>query len=251
MAAIVQLGWLELAQLALAAVLVGFSKTGVPGLGILIVPLMAGVLGARAANGVLLPMLLFADFFAVGYYRQHADWKILVRLMPWVLTGLGAGYIALRVMTGDELNAFFAILILSLVALQIVKQWLGGWLEEHMPKTWWFAAVMGFLAGFTTMVGNMAGSITALYLISMRVDKHAFMGTSAWFYLTVNALKMPMYASLELFSGETFLLDLKLVAFILVGVAAGLVSFRMIPQKWFDRVVLALATIAALRLLFV
>jgi hypothetical protein len=237
-------------QAALAAALVGFSKTGVPGLGILIVPILAGVFGPRAANGILLPMLLFADFFAVGYYRQHANWPILIKLLPWVLGGLGLGYVALDRLSNESLSVFFGILILSLVGLQAARQGLGGWLEEHLPKKWWFSAVMGVLAGFTTMVGNLAGSITGIYLISMRVDKHSFMGTSAWFYLTVNALKVPLYCSLGLITGASLVFDVKMAVFILLGVATGVIAFKVIPQKWFDRVVLALASIAALRLLF-
>jgi hypothetical protein len=243
------LTWIAFIQAALAAALAGFSKTGVPGLGILIVPLLAGVLGARGANGVLLPMLLFADFFAVGYYRQHADWKILLRLMPWVLCGLGAGYFALKMLGDSDLNIVFGVLILGLVLFQVVKNSLGGRLETHMPRTWWFAAVMGFLAGFTTMVGNLAGSITGLYLISMGVEKQGFMGTSAWFYLTVNAIKVPFYIDLGLITRDRLVLDAELVVFILIGVAAGLFAFKRIPQKWFDRAVLLLATAAGVKLI--
>jgi hypothetical protein len=53
---------------------VGFSKTGIAGLGMLIVPLMANVFAGKASAGALLPMLLFGDVFAVAWYRRHAQW---------------------------------------------------------------------------------------------------------------------------------------------------------------------------------
>jgi len=60
----------DLSIVALCGFLVGVSKTGIPGIGILVVPLLASVLPARVSVGVLLPMLIFADIFAVSYYRR-------------------------------------------------------------------------------------------------------------------------------------------------------------------------------------
>ena len=240
---------MDIAQVAAAAILVGFSKTGVPGLGMLIVPLMAGVFGAKESTGILLPMLLFADFFAVGYYRQHANWPILVKVMPWVLAGIAAGYVALDKLTSADLNVVFGVLILALVGLQAAKRSGGDWLETRLPHKWWFAATMGFLAGFTTMIGNFAGPITAIYLLSMGLDKHSFMGTSAWFYLTVNAIKIPLSISLGLVNTASLKFNLEAAPLIVLGVAVGIVAFKKISQAWFNRVVLALAAVAALKLL--
>ena len=70
--------------LVLGAVAAGFSKTGIPGIGILIVPLMAIVFGGRLSVGATLPLLIFGDIFAVLWYRQHARWDNLRSLFPWV-----------------------------------------------------------------------------------------------------------------------------------------------------------------------
>ena len=54
------------------AALVGVSKTGVPGLGILVVPLMVLVVGdARLSAAWLLPVLCIADLFAIFYWRRR------------------------------------------------------------------------------------------------------------------------------------------------------------------------------------
>ena len=82
---------------ALCAFFVGVAKTGVPGLGAMVVPLMVLAIGdARLSAGYLLPVLITADLFAVYYWRKHASaWK-LFSLAPWVLLGLAAGSFALR-----------------------------------------------------------------------------------------------------------------------------------------------------------
>ncbi len=236
-------------QAAIAAFLVGFSKTGLPGAGIMIVPLMAAAFGAKPSVGVLLPMLFFGDFFGVGYHRRSADWRILVRLAPWVLAGIGVGYVALDSIGSADLKTIFGVLVLSLVALQFARQYGGTWLEEHLPRQWWFSATMGVLAGFTTMIGNVAGPIMGIYLLSMGLDKHAFMGTAAWFYMMVNAIKIPLNINLGLITPQTAFFDLKMTPIIIVGAIAGIFAFRVISQKWFNRIVLALAAAAALRLL--
>ena len=58
----------------MCAVFVGIAKTGVPGLAILVVPLMVFVAGdARQSAGWLLPILCTADVFALYYWRRHAE----------------------------------------------------------------------------------------------------------------------------------------------------------------------------------
>jgi len=241
---------LEIALAAGAALLVGFTKTGVPGLGIVIVPLLVSVFGGKPAMGVLLPMLFFGDFFAIAYYRRHAQWSILVKLLPWVAAGLVLGYLALARVTSEQLGTLLAGLVLVLVALKAIQSVGGGWLEEHLPRRWWFSALAGVLAGFATTVGNVAGAITGIYFLSMGLQKHGFMGTGAWFYCIVNASKIPLYLNLGLITTSTLAFDVRLAPLVVLGAVIGFPAFKRIPQKWFDRAVLGLAALAALRLLF-
>ena len=74
--------------LYVSALIVGFAKTGITGIGILAVPFFAMVFPAEKSAGILLPVLCFADLVAVFYYRNHADWKQIWKLMPWVAVGL-------------------------------------------------------------------------------------------------------------------------------------------------------------------
>ena len=66
---------LEWVQLFLCAIGIGMAKTGLGGIGLLIVPVMAGLFGAKASTGIVLVLLIIADFFGVAYYHQHAEIK--------------------------------------------------------------------------------------------------------------------------------------------------------------------------------
>lgn len=81
----------EFLALAVAAGLVGFSKTAVSGANTISLAVFAAVLPARQSTGVLLPLLIAGDVLAVLTYRRHAHWPTLWRLFPAVAAGVVAG----------------------------------------------------------------------------------------------------------------------------------------------------------------
>jgi len=234
----------------LAALLVGFSKTGISGGGVLVVPLLASVFAGKTSLGVMLPMLIFGDVLATAYHGRRVHLPTLLKLLPWVAPGLAAGYFALDAIPSEWMAKTLGVLVLVMLALRMAQVRAGAKFAQRIPRQWWFSAVMGLLAGFATMIGNLAGTIMAVYLLSMGADKKRFMGTGTWYYLIVNLLKVPLYIRLGLFSAETFAVDVRAAPVILLGGAVGILVFRKIPQEWFNRVVLALAAAAAVRLLF-
>lgn len=236
--------------LGLCAFLIGVSKTGVPGFGILVVPLIASVLPAKTAVGLMLPMLIFADIFAAGYWRYHAQWKHLFRLIPWAFSGIIIAFFIMERINNEQLKLTIGIIVLAMLALRFRQNFLKpNSNETAVPTHWAFAASMGLLAGITTMMAHAAGPVMTIYLLSMRMPKKKFVGTTAWFFFVVNWLKVPFSARLDLITLETLKLDLCLFPIIFVGAVAGVVALKRIPQKIFDTLVLVLAAAAAIKLL--
>jgi len=234
---------------ALAGMLVGMTKTGVVGLGLLFVPIMASIFPPKESTGVLLPLLLFADVFAIARYRKFAQWGLLVKLLPWVVPGVVLGYLALWRLPEERVGTALGVLVLCLVAMQVARRRCGEWLEERLPRQWWFSAGIGLVAGFATMLGNLAGAFMSVYLISMGLRKHQFMGTGAWYYLLINGFKIPFSASLGLIDANSLTFDLMVAPFIAIGAFVGFLVFNRIPQVWFNRAILVLAAVAGVRLL--
>jgi hypothetical protein len=75
----------------LATLLLGMGKSGLKGLGVVIVTLMALVFGGKASTGVLIPMMIAADVLAVLYYHRHTQWKFLIKLLPMMVVGVLLG----------------------------------------------------------------------------------------------------------------------------------------------------------------
>jgi len=237
--------------LAFCAFVVGISKTGIPGLGILPVPLMALVLPAKASVGVLLPILIFADIFSAGYYRRHAQWVHIVRLMPWTMLGIVAGFFAMDKISDTQLKPVIGVIVLVMLCLKVINdQRKTEDVETNAYRKHAFVAVLGFIAGVTTMMANAAGPVMIIYLLAAGLPKTEFVGTSAWFFFIVNWLKVPFSAKLSLITAESLKLDVTLFPFVVAGAIAGILLLKVIPQKVFRVLVLVLATAAALKLIF-
>ena len=234
---------------AICALLVGFSKTGIAGIGIVSILLMAEIFPARESTGIVLVMLIVGDLVAVAWYRRHANWRLLVGLLPWVAPGLLVGWFLLGRLNDAQMRPLLGGLVLSLLALQVLRRRCGDWMENKLPHTWWFAACIGLLAGSATMLANAAGPITIMYFLAKGLPKHEFMGTGAWFYFLVNLIKVPFSASQGLITPEHLVFNLWVAPVILVGAAIGIYVLPRVPQKIFDNAVLVLAFAAAVKLI--
>ncbi len=170
-----------------ATLLLGIGKSGIKGLGVVIVTLMAIVFGGKASTGILMPMMITADIFAVIYYHRHTQWGFLRKLLPMMVVG-----VLLGVYWGNDISeALFkqimAFFILATVAIMI---WMDRVKTFGIPKHWAFSGFMGLLSGITSMIGNLAGSFASIYLLAMRLPKNEFIGTAAWLFFIINVFKV-------------------------------------------------------------
>jgi len=244
------LSGMEWVIIGVAALVIGISKTGIPGLGILAIPLVAWVLPAKQSTGVILPMLIVGDIFAMAYYKRHAVWSHLLRLIPWAVVGIIVGYLIMGRINDRQLRPIIGAIVLVMLAVNYWRnsRYKSG--EIPIPTQWWFAAVMGLLAGTTTMMANAAGPIMAIYLLAMQLPKIEFLGTGAWYFLLLNCFKVPFSMDLGLINPGSLTLNLACLPFIVVGALSGVRLVRYIPEKAFNALIQVLAAAAAIKLLF-
>jgi uncharacterized protein len=234
----------DLAIIGLVALCIGMAKTGVHGAGMIAVPLLATVFGGKLSSGVLLPMLVFADLIGVRYYNQHASWKHLKILFPWAAVGVLAGTLAGAYIDDKIFKMIMATIIFLSVGIMI---WLEQGGKEKIPNSKVFAATTGIAGGFTSMVGNLAGSVMAIYLLAMRFPKNAYIGTTAWFFLVTNWFKVPFHLFVwHTVSLDTVLLDMLAIPMIGLGAYLGIIIVKSIPDKWYRWFIIASTLVAAL-----
>jgi len=237
------------ALLAAGAFFSGMSKTGFAGLGVLSVAFFAYALPARYSTGALLPLLVCADFFGVGFFRKHAEWAHLWRLFPWVIVGIVLGCFALGKFSNAQAQRSIGAILLVMVVLQFWRQRQPGDLAARLPHAWWFVALTGITAGFATMTANAAGPLMTLYLLAIGLPKLALVGTGAWFFLLVNLFKVPFSLHLGLITTDSLRMDAILCLPMIPGALLGPVILKRINQSAFEIMVLAFTLLAAIRLL--
>lgn len=227
----------------IVGILVGMSKTGVHGANMLAVPLLAVIFGGKASSGLMLPVLIMADFFGVKHYHRHAEWRYLWKLFPWAIIGVMAGTYFGQMIDDQMFRTIMGVIIF--VSL-VVMVWMEKSNKKNIPDYLWFAGLMGIIAGFTTMVGNLAGSAMALYLLSMRMPKNEFIGTAAWFFLCINVFKVPFHIWIwETIRWQSFALDLLLLPCIATGAYLGINIIKKISDLYFRWFIIIMTAIAA------
>ncbi|HET7179557.1 MAG TPA: sulfite exporter TauE/SafE family protein, partial [Chryseosolibacter sp.] len=132
----------------------------------------------------------------------------------------------------------------------LIMIWLERGRKQEVPDSRWFSTLTGVAGGFTSMIGNLATSVVAIYLLSMRLPKNAFIGTTAWFFLVINWFKVPFHIfSWHTISLNSFLLDLVTLPLIALGAFLGIVIVKKIRDRAYRWFIIAMTIVAAVFML--
>ena len=234
--------------LCLCAVLIGINKTGIPGLGPLPVVLLALSFPTAKSTGIQLIMLCMADLMAVSYYRRKANWKLILKLLPFALCGIALGSFVMRFFDDDALKTAIAVIILAMAGLNFARK---KFLKADMiPSHWCFSMLFGLAAGFSTQVANAAGPVMAIYLLAMQLPTDEYLGTSAWYFMTLNFLKLPVFIWEGRIVTESLFIDLCMLPMIMLGAFTGIIIAKKISRNAFELIVQILIIISSAKLLF-
>ena len=263
--------------LMVVAALCGIAKTALPGAATIAVALCTAVLPAKESTGAILLMLMTGDLLAVWSYRHDADFRMLRRLVPAVLAGVGAGALFLHLASDSSTRRLIGIVLLLLVAITLLQRRTAGRSRvparspvppmappasgasgapealgaSAAPATGGRAArlVYGSLAGFTTMVANAGGPVTSMYFLACRYPVKAFLGTTAWFFFLVNLVKLPFSVSAGLVNATTLSLTGIAAPAVIASALAGRRLAERMDQRVFEPIIIALTIVSALPLL--
>ena len=232
----------------LAAFFIGLSKAGLKGIDMMNVTIMAIVFGSKASTGIVLPLLCIADIIAVSYYHRHAQWNHFWKLIPWMAIGILVGVYVGKDMNEAVFRKIMAVIIIVTVAIMIALEMRK---NPLIPTNKLFLANMGLAAGFTTMLGNLAGAFSNIYFLAMRMSKNDFIGTAAWIFLVINLFKLPFQVFLwKNITLESLYTDLLLLPAMLIGFWVGLRIVSKIKDDNYRKVVIVLTFLGAIVLLF-
>jgi len=233
--------------IAIAVFLLGASKSGIKGIGIVIILILAFVFGEKASTGILLPMLVCADIMAVSYYNRHAQWKYIIKLIPYMILGILVGVWIGHFISEVLFKRIMAIIIILSVLVMIYTENR----KTSIPNNRFFAAASGFVAGFAPVIGNLAGPITNVYFLAISLPKNEFIGTAAWLFFIMNIFKLPFHILVwKTINVESLALNSVMLPAVVIGFFVGARIVKLISNVNYRRFILIVTIIGGLILLF-
>lgn len=233
---------------AIGAFLLGIAKSGVKGIAVLIVVLYVYAFGAKASTGILMPLLICGDVFAIVYYKKHANWQYVIKLFPWMALGVILGAYGGDMLDEDAFKFGMATLILLTTILLFYWEY---YPKKSLDSSKLFASTTGVLAGFTTMIGNLAGAITNIYFLALRLPKNTFIGTSAFIFFLINLFKVPFHLLVwETITLKSLKTSFEFLPYLAIGLFLGVNLVKRINNDRYRKLILTLTAVGAFLLFF-
>ena len=224
--------------LAIPAVLaLGLSKGGFAGAGQMATPMLALAMPPLEAAAVLLPIMMAQDAAALWVYRKDWNGLILATTLPGALLGVGAAWLLAAHISDAGVRVFIGVTTIAFV----LYHWIGPRVTRDAAEP---AVGVGMLAGamsgFTSTLCQAGGPPFQMYALSRRLAKMNFVGTTAFFFATVNALKVIPYFALGQFSTKGLSTSLVLLPLAMATNMLGFWVVRITPQEVFYKITMVL-----------
>ena len=236
------------AAAALAAILVGFSKGGMAGVGVLGVPVMALVMSPVQAAGILLPILIASDAISLWTWWGSWDRRTLALMLPGAVLGIGIGWLTAAFVSDDAVR-----LIVGIIALLFVLRWMMAGREQrtatrpHNPPA---AGFWGTLAGYTSFVAHAGAVPYQVYTMPLNLDPKILTGTSVIFFAIVNVLKLIPYFALGQFDGTNLTTSAILTPLAIVGTLGGAMLIKRMSPAVFYPLTYGLILLVSVKLIW-
>ncbi len=231
---------------AIAVTLIGLSKGGFFGLGVMGLPLMSLYVPPLQAAAILLPIVMAQDVLTIWTYRRTwSAWNLKV-----MLPGMAAG-IAIGALFAASLGAAHIRLAIGLIAAAFVlRHWLGERFERlRFTPNAFTGGLFGAIGGFTTLLANAGGPAWQIHLLPQGLDKFTYAGTLTLLFALSNVMKVPALGSLGQLTAENLMFGAFLLPLAIAANYAGLWLVRRTSTELFFRIAYVLMLVIAIELI--
>ena len=229
-----------------AVILLGLSKGGFFGLGVMALPLLSLQVPPLQAAAIILPTVLAQDALTVWTYRHDwSAWNLKV-MIPSMAVG-----IAVAALFAASLTAAHIRLAIGLIAgLFVLRHWLGTRFERLAPQPGVGTGVLfGIVGGFTTMLANAGGPAWQMHLLPQRLDKLTYVGTFTLLFAASNLMKIPAFGALGQLTGENLAIGAVLLPAAIIANYGGIWLVRRTPTELFYRIAYVLMFVISVELI--
>ncbi len=237
------------AAIAAAGFITGLGKGGLGGMiGALLTTSLALIIPLETVLGLMLPIFIIGDAFAISFHWGNWDEHLIISLIPGAVLGITLGTYVITSTPMDTLRTILGIIVLLFIAYRIVERKITASLV-YRPKKW-HGILAGIITGFTSALAHAGGPPIAIFLLMNDLAPGVFVATAALFFAIINLIKVPYYFYAGLIDFSLLLKIAWLFPFIPLGAFIGKTLTRKVDKAVFERILLVLLTISALLLLF-
>ena len=233
---------------AVVAFIIGVAKGGLGGmLGALATPMMALVMPPEKVLGIVLPILMIGDIFAVGLHWGHWNRKLILLLLPGSVIGVTIGTIFITNAPTSVLRIGLGVIVLVFAIYKIFEKRILS-LLSYRPRNW-HGLLMGTITGFSSALAHTGGPPVSIYLLMQDVTPRVFIATSALFFMILNWIKVPYYLYAGLFDFQRLLGIIWLMPLVPLGAWFGRWAVTQVSKQTFERVIVGLLAVSAVLLI--
>jgi uncharacterized protein len=234
---------------AIAFFLTGLSKGGLGGImGAIITPLLALVMPTEIAIGLLLPILILADFFALAAHWRGWDTRRALILLSGALIGVTIGTFVLTNLSTIALRRGLGILVITFLVYRLLEKRILASIHYHARN--WHGVLAGSVSGFTSTLAHAGGPAITIYMLMQNLKPTTFVATSVLFFAVLNWIKVPYYLYAGLIRFDVLSKIIWFTPLVPLGVWVGKYLIDRINRVWFERVIILFLLISGLLLLF-
>ncbi len=241
--------WLLILVFCLACFIIGLSKGGLGGgLGGLVTPMMALVMPISHALGMMLPVLMIGDIFAVGAHWRGWNSKLLWALLGGGFVGVIMGILLITNIPSILLSKLLAILVFIFVIYRLIEKRIRR--DKIYQSRSWHGIFAGAVAGFSSTLAHAAGPPLTIYLLMQSLSPPVFVATSAIYIAALNGMKLPFYIAAGMMDFRQYLYLAFFLPMIPLGVWVGKRFVNWINKDLFEKIITIWLFISGLLLWF-
>ena len=216
-----------------SVILLGLSKGGFAGIGLLSLPLMALVVSPVQAAAIMLPILMVQDVVSVWAYRRTWDRRNIMMLLPGAMAGILVGWMVAAYVSEASVRIGVGILGVGFATYRLA-------LGNRAPATapgrlaghFW-----GWVCGFVSFIAHAGGPPFQVYMLPQRLQRDIFVGTGSVFFAIVNLVKVAPYMALGQFSRENLATSAALFPAAILSTFLGVMLVRRVRGDRFFTIV--------------
>ena len=231
----------------LSSIFVGMGKGGLPVIAALAVPSLSLYISPIAAAGLLLPVYIVSDIFALSAYRRHYDKNVLKISVIGMTLGVIIGGLTAHIVIEWVVTALIGVISFFFALQQIFGQ-----SAEKIPereingKSGYFWCTV---SGFTSFISHTGGPPWQIFVFPLGLKKSIFVGTSVIAFSYVNLIKLIPYIWLDQLNFSSFKMSLFLMLPASLAVFVGVRIVKIIPEALFFKIVVWALMLISIKLM--